>query len=293
MSAARWIAACLLLVSLAAGTFSDSTPVRPRVILGGYHVLAADFHVHSFPLSWATLAPWDIVTEAQRQHLDVIAIVGHNYVWASKVGRWFSHWWGGPLVITGEEIVSSRYHLLAIGIHSTIDWKQTAESAIEQVHRQGGVAIAAHPVASYWPAYGVKAMQALDGAEILHPIAYENDDFAAQLQQFYGRTRLTAMGDSDFHGLGPVGLCRTYIFVEAETEQGVLDAIRHGRTVVYDRAGRAYGDPVLTRLAGGSLPETGLGAPTAAGVSHMVKSNRRHHRFDGCGDLGLVTTGRA
>ena len=104
MTALRWIAAGLLLVSFASGTMGDSAPTHPRMILGGYHVLAADFHVHCFPMSWATLAPWDAVIEAQRQGLDVIAIVGHNQLWASKVGRWFSSVAGGPLVLSGEPI---------------------------------------------------------------------------------------------------------------------------------------------------------------------------------------------
>jgi hypothetical protein len=134
------------------------------------------------------------------------------------------------------------------------------------VHRQGGVAIAAHPVVSYWPAYDAKAMQGLDGAEILHPIAYASDDIAEQLRQFSNRVPLTAIGDSDYHGLGPVGLCRTYVFVEQENGPGILDALRHGRTVVYDRSGRAYGDPALIRLAAmGGLPDVASKATVAPG----------------------------
>jgi predicted metal-dependent phosphoesterase TrpH len=266
MTALRWIAASLLLVSLAAGTIGDSAPRHPRLVLGGYRVLAADFHVHSFPLSWATLAPWETVIEAQRQGLDAIAIVGHNQVWVSKVGRWFSRLAGGPLVLTGEEIVSANYHLLAIGIESTIDWRQTAASAIDQVHRQGGVAMAAHPGASYWPAYDTKAMEALDGAEILHTVAYESSESADELRQFYNRAPLTAIGDSDHHGLGPIGLCRTYVFAEAETQEGILNALRQRRTVVYDRTGRAYGDPALIALAAqGGLPGVALSTTRAPG----------------------------
>jgi hypothetical protein len=96
MRAARWISGCLLLVSLAAGTLSDTSSKNPPIMLGGYRVLAADFHVHSFPLSWSTLAPWDAVLETRRQGLDVIAVTGHNHVWVAKVGRWFSRLVGGP-----------------------------------------------------------------------------------------------------------------------------------------------------------------------------------------------------
>jgi len=266
MTALRWVAACLILASLAAGTVADTRPADARLILGGYHVMAVDFHVHSFPLSWATLAPGETAMEARREGLDAIAIVGHNHVWASKAGRWFSQMAGGPLVLTGEEIVSAHYHLLAIGIDSTIDWRQPAARAIEQIHRQGGVAIAAHPIAQYWPAYDAQAKRALDGAEVLHPIAYGSGELAAQLRQFYNSAPLTAIGDSDYHGMGPMGLCRTYVFSTAETQAGILDAVRRGRTVVYERAGRAYGDAELIRLAAadGRLPRIASGAASGA-----------------------------
>lgn len=219
---ARWTVVCLLLTATVAGTISDRPRRHPRLVLHGYRVLAADFHVHSFPLSWATLAPWDTVIEAQVRGLDVIAMTGHNHVWVAKAGRWFSRLIGGPTVLVGEEIVSSHYHLLAVGIDTTVSWKQTAASAIDAVHRQGGIAIAAHPLAKFWPAYDVEAIRKLDGAEVLHPIAYESAESATQLRQFCGRARLTAIADSDYHGLGPMGLCRTYVFTPEETEQGIL-----------------------------------------------------------------------
>jgi hypothetical protein len=172
MNARRWLAAVLIAVALIAGTYSDTVPKNPPLMLGDYRVLAADFHVHPFPLSWAPLAPWDIVLEAQRQGLDAIAITGHNHVWVAKVGSWFSHRIGGPTIVVGEEIIAPTYHLLAIGIDHTIDWRQPAAAAIDEVHRQGGVAIAAHPVFKYWGAFDPNAMSKLDGSEVLHPLGY-------------------------------------------------------------------------------------------------------------------------
>ena len=57
MIALRWIAAGLVLASLAAGTIGDSQPEHPRLRLGGYHAMAAHFHIHSVRLSWAILRP--------------------------------------------------------------------------------------------------------------------------------------------------------------------------------------------------------------------------------------------
>jgi hypothetical protein len=247
-------AACLLLVSLGAGSVSQAPPPRPRArFVAGYQVLAADFHVHSFPLSWATLSPFETVLEARRQGLDAIAMTGHNHVWVSQWGRWFSGRIGGPTVLRSEEIHAPAYHMVALGIGNTVSWRQTAAGAIDEIHRQGGIAIAAHPVAEYWPGWDAEAMRRLDAAEVVHPVAFGDPRARLQLRQFFARRRLTAIGSSDFHGLGPIGLARTYVFVTENTERGILEALRQGRTVVYDRDGQVFGDPNLIRL--GAVPK--------------------------------------
>jgi predicted metal-dependent phosphoesterase TrpH len=249
MSKAQRVSICLILVALAAGTLSDIPRKNPIVLLGGYRVLAADFHVHSFPLSWALLGPFDTVEEAKRQQLDVIAMTPHNLLWVGQVGHWYSQLTGGLTVIEGEEIVSPKFHLLGIGIQKTVNWNQSAASAIDEIHKQGGIAIAAHPMKSFWSGYDADAVRKLDGTEVLHPLAYDNPPGYRQLQEFYARAHVTAIGDSDYHGLGPMGECRTFVFARENSEAAVLDALKVGRTTVYDRDGRAYGDPQLIALA--------------------------------------------
>jgi hypothetical protein len=248
MKIACVISWCLIFGGLIAGTASDGARKNPPIVLGGYRVLAADFHVHSFPLSWATLGPWETVVEAQRQGLDAVAMTGHNNVWVGKVGRWISQLTNGPTVLQGEEIVAPKYHLLGVGVEHEVSWRQPAESAIAETHKQGGVAIAAHPVKKYWPAFDAAAMSGLDGTEVLHPLAYMDREGYGEIQEFYRRAGVTAIGDSDFHGLGAMGLCRTYVFAVDNAEGAILDAIRAGRTVVFDRDGHVYGDARLGRL---------------------------------------------
>lgn len=244
----RTIPVILVFAAVILGTLSDVPHKHPPLFLGGYRVLTADFHVHSFPLSWGTLAPWDTVLEGRHDGLDVIAMTPHNHVWVAYVGRWFSQRIGGPTILIGEEIVTPRYHLLAVGIHDAIGWRQPAASAIDEIHRQGGVAIAAHPRKYYWPAYDAAALSKLDGAEIQHPLIYATISGYAEVQQFYERAHVAAIGDSDYHGTGAMGICRTFIFARDDSESAILDAIRARRTVAIDRDGRAYGDPALIAL---------------------------------------------
>jgi hypothetical protein len=63
-----------LAAALVAGTIRDWAPAPSPVVLNGYHVLAVDFHVHTHPLGTSTLAPWDVVAEAERVHLDATAV---------------------------------------------------------------------------------------------------------------------------------------------------------------------------------------------------------------------------
>jgi hypothetical protein len=256
MRTAATAAGALLCVAIAAGTVSDRASIDPPLTIDGYRVLAADFHVHPAIVSAAAIAPWDLVLDAQRQKLDALAITPHNAVFDARIARWFSSLSGGPTVLVGEEVRAPSYHLIAIGIDRPVSWHQSARAAIDEVHRQGGIAIAAHPQARYWPAYDDEALAALDGAEIMHPLALEKERARREFQQFFARRRLTAIGSSDFHGPGRLGMCRTYVFAADAGEQAILSALRAGRTVVYDVDGRAYGDPALVRSAekDGRLP---------------------------------------
>ncbi|HXK03910.1 MAG TPA: PHP-associated domain-containing protein [Verrucomicrobiae bacterium] len=230
MNAAGWTSGVLLALALATGTVSDVPRANPPVMRNGYRVLAVDFHVHGFPSSWATLAPWDLVLEARRQGLDAIVVAGHNNVWTGKLGRWFSRLAGGPTVLAGEEIVSPRYHMIAAGIDRGVEWNQPAASAIAEVHRQGGIAIAAHPTAAFWPAWDEAAVRMLDGTEVLQPISYLPGRASYEVQEFYERAKVAAIGDSDYHGLGPMGLCRTRVLARDNSENAILEAVRAGRT---------------------------------------------------------------
>jgi predicted metal-dependent phosphoesterase TrpH len=251
---ARWISGALLLAAIAAGAFSEPSRERAPLMVGGYQVLAADFHVHVHPWSWATLTPWDSIIEARRQGLDAFAIAGTNNVWTGQLGRWLSQRMGPPSVLASQEVHTPRYHMIAVGIHSTVDWRLTAAQAIDEIHRQGGVAIAAHPMASYWPGWDNEAMQRLDASEVLQPVVYWVPEAYQQMREFYARKPLTAIASSDYHGLYTLGMCRTYVFARENSEQAILEALRAGRTAVYDREGRVYGDPELIRLATGLLP---------------------------------------
>ena len=246
----RLVAAAVLAASLAAGTLADRPRPRPPIEMDGYRVLAVDLHTHSSMWSDGALTPWGLVLEADRQGLDAIAITGHNDQFDARVGHAFARVAGGVIVLRGEEILSDPgYHMIAVGIRDRVSFRQTAAQAIDDIHRQGGIAIAAHPLRAFWPAYDAAAMERLDGAEICHPLIYGREGAQQELEEFAARGPVAAIGSSDAHGTGPMGFCRTYVFAREASESAILDALRARRTVVFGRGGKVYGDPALVRLA--------------------------------------------
>lgn len=248
----RVTAGILVIIGLIGGTFTEHPPDNPVVRRGGYEVVEVDFHVHSF-LGDGMLSPFVLVSRARHQGLHAFAITDHNRLFAAKAGRWYSRLSGGPTVLVGEEVTAPGYHLLAVGISKHVTWRRSAAEAIEDIHRQGGVAIAAHPTRRYWAAFDDNVVRQLDGIEVVHANAYASNYKAEEIRSFYRRVEengrhLTAIGASDYHWFNSFGISRTYVFAHNNDEPGILEAVRAGRTVVFDPDGNAYGNSELIRL---------------------------------------------
>ncbi len=250
MTSARAISVALMAVALTAGTIGDRPARLDPLTLGGYRVLAVDFHTHSSMWSNGTMTPWGLVLEAERQGLDAIAVTAHNQVSDGQLAQRFTRIVGGPIVIVGEEVrAAGRFHLLAVGLKDVVDFRQSAASAVDEVHRQGGIAIAAHPFSSGTSGWDDAAVHELDGGEICHPEIFARAAGQAQLERFAARHSIAAIGSSDFHGIGQMGICRTYVFAAEASEQGILEAVRAHRTVVFGTGDHVYGDPDLLQYA--------------------------------------------
>jgi hypothetical protein len=247
------VTAALLVFGLLVGTVCDRTEAPPKTYRAGYRLVEADFHAHT---TWSDglLSPAALVRQASRRGLDVVAVTEHNGITAGKAARAYAELTGGPLVIVGEEITSSRVHLIGLGLERTVIPSRSPHETIEEVHAQGGLVIAAHPVERFWPALEPVRSE-LDAVEVMHPIAYRDPGgtFAyAGMRKFAEESglgvRVAAIGSSDYHALSVLGLCRTWVFVrEPVTREAVLEALREKRTVVEDRDGRRLGAPELVK----------------------------------------------
>jgi len=244
----------MIALGLGLGTRLDVIPERPATLRGGYRVLEVDLHAHT-RFSDGFLSPFDLVLQARRRGLDALAITEHNILFfPAELGRWFSRRTGGPTILVGEEVTTRRFHVIGVGLTQRIHADDPLADVIREVHRQDGVVIAAHPVKPYWPSFEAD-IDGLDAAEVMHPIAWSGREGWRweDMRDFYDHERaaghrLTAIASSDYHFFSTLGLVRTLVFARGDDESAILDALRHGRTVVYDRQARAYGDPELVAL---------------------------------------------
>ena len=234
-------------------------------------MMVADLHVHPFPGD-GSLTPWQLQQEASRRGLDLIAIAGHNNRVALTLARALGLLADTPIVIESQELTSPGFHIVAVGVREMIDWQASVPDAVQAIHSQGGVAIAAHPVALAWKPLDEASLAALDGVEVAHPMAERTGSSRRQLDAFYERARavkpaVAPIGSTDFHGGAPLGLCRTFLLTGDRSAEGALAAIKQGRTVAQDQYGRLYGTAEHIGEVERLLPPV----TTSSDVSHREK----------------------
>lgn len=257
--------ATLVLVGLITGVRRDFEPTgaparRPPPTCPTCEVLDVDLHAHT-RFSDGFLSPMELVLAAKRRGLDAIAVTEHNVLFPATMAAWFSELVDGPIVLEGQEVTSRDYHLIAVGIRERVVPSRDLRAVVDEVHRQGGVAIAAHPTKRYWPALdGVR--DALDGAEVVHPAAFGDseafswDDMVAFFERD-GQKPLTAVGSSDFHFFGTLGICRTEVLARERSKAAILSALREGATRVRAPDGRVFGRSTAAEPAVGVAPPAG------------------------------------
>ncbi|MFF1839923.1 CehA/McbA family metallohydrolase [Streptomyces sp. NPDC058231] len=229
-----------------------------------------DCHVHSVH-SDGELTPEQLAAGARAAGLDFIATTEHNT--ADAHGAWASHAGGDLLVVLGEEVTTEAGHWLALGIGpgQVIGWEYGARDGLvdrhlAQVHGVGGLCVAAHPHAPYPSGDFSYPYQGFDVVEVWNGLWTSdrpwNADNEAALAEWgsalavdapMGRWR-PAMGNSDTHLEGQIGIPHTVVLAEELSTRAVLDGIRAGRSWIAESAAVEVS---LTATAGGHLAGVG------------------------------------
>jgi hypothetical protein len=237
----------------------------PRRVAGrgpGWH--RGDRHVHSVRSVGGELTPAQLAEAARAAGLDFLAVTEHRTCdtyadWAEPAGD-------DLLVILGQEVTTRTGHWLALGIPAgqPIEWRygvrdDLIERQLDQVHGAGGLCVAAHPQAPYPSGVFMYPYQGFDVVEVWNgqwrsDLPWNADNEAALAE--WGRTLAfdihrgrwrPAMGNSDTHLAGQLGVPHTVVFTEELSVDAVLAGIRAGRSWI---AGSAEIELSLSASAG-------------------------------------------
>jgi predicted metal-dependent phosphoesterase TrpH len=188
---------------------------------GGGQLGRADMHLHT--LYSDGTASVRAVLEHVEAHtdLDLIAITDHERIdgalRAREIHAAGAYSFG---LVVGEEITTRRGHVLALFIEERIPALRPLAETLERIHDQGGVAIAAHPMAPLTPSLGTRSLLAahgaadprhrLDGIELMNPSAAGRARRAARRRLNAEVLGLAAVGNSDAHVLEGIGSAWTW-----------------------------------------------------------------------------------
>jgi len=182
---------------------------------GGGQLAKADMHLHTL-YSDGTASVRALLDHVQRAtDLDVIAVTDHERIDGALRARELheSGDYAFDLVV-GEEITTRRGHVLALFITDRVPALRPLPETLERIHDQGGIAIAAHPLAPLTPSLGSRSLlaahgaadarQRLDAIELMNPSAAGRARRAARMR-LNEALGLAAVGNSDSHVLEGVG----------------------------------------------------------------------------------------
>jgi len=162
-------------------------------------MIKCDLHIHS-KYSFDSLAdPKKIVGKAIERGLQCIAIADHGNIRGSVEAREYAAAGNLPiLIIISEEVKSKSGDILAFNIKKSIPDHISAKEAIEQIHKQGGLAVAAHPF-GLWCGFTEpleKYLGLIDGVEICNASVFAGNDTA---RNFALNHNLAITAGSDAH----------------------------------------------------------------------------------------------
>lgn len=191
---------------------AERDPVRPR---SGGERGRADMHLHTL-YSDGTMEVQALLDHVeQHTDLDLVAVTDHERIDGALRARELhaagDYHFG---LVVGEEITTRRGHVLALFLTDRIPALRPLEETMERIHAQGGLAIAAHPLAPLTPSLGRRSLLRLhhdpDARHRLDAIEMLNPSVAGRARRQHRHAlnqvmELAAVGNSDAHVLEHIG----------------------------------------------------------------------------------------
>ncbi|MFQ3295547.1 MAG: putative metal-dependent phosphoesterase TrpH [Halobacteriales archaeon] len=200
----------------------------------GVIVLSVELHCHS-ALSHDGRDPVDrLLEQAEAIGLDAITVTDHDEIEASLDAAEMAPEYG-LIGIPGMEVTTDAGHVLALGVEDLVPEGLSFLETIGRIHDLGGIAVIPHPFQE--SRHGVMAkvtaseLIAADAIEVYNSRLITGRS-NRQAEKFATERGLPMTAGSDAHIAEMVGQAVTRIDAEEPNVEGILAAIRDGRTTV-------------------------------------------------------------
>ncbi len=181
----------------------------------------ADLHLHSLYSDGTETVTAILDWIEHHTVLDLVAITDHERIDGALRAREI-HAAGDYHfeLVVGEEITTRRGHLLGLFLTERIPALRPVEETAARIHAQGGLAIAAHPMAPLTPSLGRRSLislhtdprpeHRLDAIEIFNPTEAGRTRRVALHALNANTLALPGVGNSDAHVLWGIGTAWTW-----------------------------------------------------------------------------------
>ncbi|PKM92750.1 MAG: hypothetical protein CVU80_01740 [Elusimicrobia bacterium HGW-Elusimicrobia-4] len=200
--------------------------------------IAIDTHLHTIYSHDSVADIEKLIIQADKKGLGALAITDHNDFEGVCRARNIAEDLKARglikkdfFIISGEEISTTDGHIIALFTKTYIYQNMSVNETIAEIHRQGGIAIAAHP--SQKSGVGLKQMrlQKFDGVELYNGSSFLPYDFFRQtkIKKRLRKQKKFFVSSSDSHFKGGVGYSGcSIVSVKEKSINGIKDALKNG-----------------------------------------------------------------
>ncbi len=191
--------------------------------------MRADLHVHSRHSGDNHQSVKGIIEACKRAGILAVAVADHNSMAGTREAMRLAH--DDLIVIPAMEVTTEEGHVVAYNISEEVKRGLPVAEAIDRIHSQGGMAVAAHPYRMR-TGLGEDVVRAnrFDAIEGMN--ARSTSKGNARAVELADSLGLPITGGSDAHHADNIGRGVTIIRVDCSDVDDVMRSIREHRTTV-------------------------------------------------------------